>query len=285
MRQALGALAGRARNGQYRLCVREEQQVVACVALPEAALPEAAAGGPDRTLEACAVVLHGEHPRDAAARAAADDLGLRVEATSLRHVTSLLEDGADGVQRHVLRVVYDAELRQQDVRQQNVRQQNVRRQTTATGASAEPSTDTPAPGTGPMQVQRAGAYAVLAHEGRILLTRLAYTKVWTLPGGGIDHGEDPVDAVCREVHEETGLPLTDARLLDVDSVHFTGHAPDGRLEDFHAVRLLFTGTVPLDVEPRVVELGGSSDAAAWRPIAELDERERRRLAVALSHLP
>jgi 8-oxo-dGTP pyrophosphatase MutT (NUDIX family) len=126
---------------------------------------------------------------------------------------------------------------------------------------------------------------VLAHDGRILLTRLSYTKVWTLPGGGIDHGEDPVDAVRREMHEETGLPFTDPRLLDVDSVRFTGHAPDGRLEDFHAVRLLFTGTVPLGVEPRVVEVGGSSDAAAWRPIAELDERERRRLAVALSHVP
>jgi 8-oxo-dGTP pyrophosphatase MutT (NUDIX family) len=245
--------------------VREEQQVVACVALPE---------GAGATRQAGAVVRHGEHPRDAAARAASEELGLRVEPTLLRHATSYLEDGADGVQRHVLRIVYDAEVRE-----------------------PSPAAETPValprdargggegPGPGPVKVQRAGAYAVLAHDGRILLTRLAYTKVWTLPGGGIDHGEDPIDAVRREVHEETGLPLTDARLLDVDSVHFTGHAPDGRLEDFHAVRLLFTGTVPLDVEPRVVEVGGSSDAAAWRPIAELDDRERRRLAVALSHLP
>jgi ADP-ribose pyrophosphatase YjhB (NUDIX family) len=241
--------------------VREEQQVVACVALP---------GGPGAAREAGTPVLHGEHPRDAAARAGAEQLGLRVEPTSVRHVTSHVEDGADGVQRHVLRVVYDAEARQQSA---------------APVTPADLPPDTGAPGPGPVKVQRAGAYAVLAHDGRILLTRLAYTKVWTLPGGGIDHGEDPVDAVRREVHEETGLPLTQPRLLDVDSVRFTGHAPDGRLEDFHAVRLLFTGTVPLDVEPRVVEVGGSSDAAAWRPIAELDERERRRLAVALSHLP
>jgi 8-oxo-dGTP diphosphatase len=237
--------------------VREEQQVVACVALPD---------GTGGTREAGTVVRHGEHPRDAASRAAAEQLGVNVVATSLRSVTSQLEDGADGVQLHLLRVVYDARSQ----------------------PPTPPAAPSAAPGEGvrpgPAKVQRAGAYAVLTHDGRILLTRLSYTKVWTLPGGGIDHGEDPVDAVRREVHEETGLPLTDARLLDVDSVHFTGHAPDGRLEDFHAVRLLFTGTVPLDVEPRVVEVGGSSDAAAWRPIAELDERERRRLAVALTHV-
>jgi ADP-ribose pyrophosphatase YjhB (NUDIX family) len=240
--------------------VREEQQVVACVALPEGT------GGPGGAREAGAVVLHGEHPRQAAARAA-EQLRLDVEPTALREVTSHVEEAADGVRRHVLRVVYDGAVRPRPAQ-------------AASGAPADP----PVP-EGPVKVQRAGAYAVLAHDGRILLTRLSYTKVWTLPGGGIDHGEDPVDAVRREVHEETGLPLTDPRLLDVDSVHFTGHAPDGRLEDFHAVRLLFTGTVPLDVEPRVVEVGGSSDAAAWRPIAELDERERRRLAVALSHVP
>ncbi len=204
-----------------------------------------------------AVVRHGEHPRDAAVRAAAAE-GVHVEATSVREVSTGVEEG-----RHVLHVRYDVEPRP---------------------GTPPPTQPLPAEPNGAPRVQRAGAYAVLTHEGRILLTRLAYTKVWTLPGGGIDHGENPVDAVRREVMEETGLPLAEARLLDVDSVQFTGHAPDGTLENFHAVRVLYTGTVPLDVEPRVVEVGGSSDAAAWRPIAQLDERERRRLAVALSHV-
>jgi len=245
---------------------------VACVALTAGT---AVPGGHGGTREAGTVVRHGEHPRDAASRAAAEQLGLDVETTSLRRVTSQVEDGADGVQRHLLRVVYDARPRSGAARAAAP---------AARAARTAPAAPEDAPRPGPAKVQRPGAYAVLAHDGRILLTRLSATKIWTLPGGGIDHGEDPVDAVRREVHEETGLPLTDTRLLDVDSVHFTGHAPDGRLEDFHAVRLLFTGSVPLDVEPRVVEVGGSSDAAAWRPIAELDERERRRLAVALRHV-
>ena len=210
------------------------------------------------------VVSHGEHPRDAAVRAAADRLGLRVGPASLREVISHVEDGPGGTSRHVIEVVYDAEP--------------------LPGTPSASPPPPPADANGAPRVQRPGAYAVLASDGRILLTRLGYTKVWTLPGGGIDHGESPVDAVRREVLEETGLPLGEPRLLDVDSVHFTGHAPDGTLEDFHAIRVLYTGTVPLDVEPRVVEVGGSSDAAAWRPIAELDERERRRFAVALGHV-
>ena len=60
------------------------------------------------------------------------------------------------------------------------------------------------------------AYAVILREcgGRveILLSRLAprvsRSEMWTLPGGGVDHGEDPRDALIREVVEETGLAAT-----------------------------------------------------------------------------
>jgi ADP-ribose pyrophosphatase YjhB (NUDIX family) len=60
---------------------------------------------------------------------------------------------------------------------------------------------------GPPRRQRIAAYAVLvrgADEDReVLLTRMSdrtrIQGVWTLPGGGIDHGEDPRDAVRREV--------------------------------------------------------------------------------------
>ena len=246
---AASAVAG----PQYGAGVFEQQQVVARAVLP--------------TGEACpaGLVGHGEHPRLAAVRAAAEDVGLHVGVTGVREVTSEVAIDSD-VSVHTLGVVYDAIL-------------------LADPPPTAPMVTVPDPAPpGSPRVQRAGAYAVLHHDGRLLLTRLAYTGTWTLPGGGIDHGEHPADAVRREVYEETGLPLTGARLLDVDSVHFTGHGPDGTLEDFHAVRVLYTGTVPLDVEPRVVEVGGSSDAAAWVPISEIGERERHRFAVALSHV-
>ena len=79
-------------------------------------------------------------------------------------------------------------------------------------------------------------------------------------------------ALHRELYEETGLRPTEVRLLGVESAHSTGHAPDGRLEDYHAIRVLYTGRVGDGAEPVVQEVGGSTDAAAWVPLGELDHR-------------
>jgi 8-oxo-dGTP pyrophosphatase MutT (NUDIX family) len=42
-------------------------------------------------------------------------------------------------------------------------------------------------------------------RGRVLLGRRNDTGNWTLPGGIIDPGEQPADAACREIYEETGV--------------------------------------------------------------------------------
>jgi len=66
--------------------------------------------------------------------------------------------------------------------------------------------------------QRVAAYAVILRDNCVLLSRLAPylapTERWTLPGGGIDFGEHPRDAVVREVYEETGLHVRVGALLD-----------------------------------------------------------------------
>ncbi|WP_285594534.1 NUDIX domain-containing protein [Kineosporia sp. NBRC 101731] len=128
----------------------------------------------------------------------------------------------------------------------------------------------------PAFVQRPAAYAVLVNEKadggpQMLLSRLAGSEsTWTLPGGGIDHGEHPRPALRREIHEEAGLPYTEGPLIDISSRHFVGRGPHGRLEDFHALRLIYAGSVPFDQEPQVMEVDGSTDEAAWIPIADLD---------------
>lgn len=41
----------------------------------------------------------------------------------------------------------------------------------------------------------------------VLILKRNDVPVWVLPGGGIDPGETPEDAVLREIHEETGLQV------------------------------------------------------------------------------
>jgi 8-oxo-dGTP diphosphatase len=130
----------------------------------------------------------------------------------------------------------------------------------------------------PVQRQRLAAYAIVVHEGRILLTQLSHRTGWpggwTLPGGGVDHGEHPRDTVVRETFEETGQRVIDPVLVDVESEHFQGVSPRGVLEDFHAVRLLFSVRVVDPGEPVVHDVGGTTQDARW---FALDEAEQLQL--------
>ncbi len=63
---------------------------------------------------------------------------------------------------------------------------------------------------------RLASYAVCIEGDRVLLVRHVSDN-WTLPGGQVEHAEDPLDAVIREVAEETGCDAQVEQLLGVDS--------------------------------------------------------------------
>ena len=66
-----------------------------------------------------------------------------------------------------------------------------------------------APETGRSYTLRTGAYAILPVGDGLLLTHQdAPEPEVQLPGGGVDPGESPVQALIREVYEETGWRVT-----------------------------------------------------------------------------
>lgn len=119
---------------------------------------------------------------------------------------------------------------------------------------------------------RVAAYGVITDgQDRVLLARLTagtpHPGSWTLPGGGLEHGEHPEAGMVREVFEETGLVVTGPRLLGVDSVRLT--PDDGADSDLHSLRLVYRATVRDERAPLTHEADGSTDEARWVPLAEL----------------
>jgi 8-oxo-dGTP diphosphatase len=226
-----------------------------------------------------AVLGHGERPQDAAVRAlqqsAVDDQlpGPVGSDLVLRRVFSQVvpRPGQPGL--HVLKLVFEADRGVPLPIEQELLHDPLPAPAAAQVAGGAP------------RVHRPAAYALVIRDGQVLLSRVSGLGAWTLPGGGIDHGEDPDDAVRRETFEETGLRLVSAELAGVDSRHFTGHSPDGVQENFHGVRILYRGTITDRREPSVQEVDGSTDHAAW---FRLDRLETVRLAdivrVALARL-
>jgi 8-oxo-dGTP diphosphatase len=142
--------------------------------------------------------------------------------------------------------------------------------------------------TEPIPVLRVGAYAVVVRDGSVLLARWVGGDPprWTLPGGGLDHGEDPRDAAVREVEEETGYEVELRQLLTVESFRWLLQREEGPV-DHQALCVLYTAEV-VGGELRD-ETGGSTDTAAWVPLADVPELVRGGLVdvglIVAGHLP
>lgn len=126
---------------------------------------------------------------------------------------------------------------------------------------------------------RVAAYAVCVRDGQLLLARSPApdgTLEWVLPGGGTEHGEDPLDTVVRELDEETGYRIEVTGLLGIDSFHHTFRR-DGlrRPVDHHGVRVVYEGRV-VGGELRN-EVNGSTDLAAWHDLDAVPALTRIRL--------
>lgn len=116
---------------------------------------------------------------------------------------------------------------------------------------------------------RVAAYALILNGRRILLCRLSkqvmrWAGHWTLPGGGVEFGEDPEQAMIREVEEETGLKVESMGVAGVDSILDSSGATDR-----HGIRIIYYAQVVGGVLRN--ELVGSTDQCAWHELDALPQ--------------
>ena len=110
-----------------------------------------------------------------------------------------------------------------------------------------------------------GAFAIIFDEqSRVLLCHRRDLDVWNLPGGGVENGELPTEAVIREVKEESGLEVAIERLVGVygkvakDELvfAFVCRVVGGRLsitDEASESKYFETEQIPLNTIPKQVE--------------------------------
>ncbi|MEM9004452.1 MAG: NUDIX domain-containing protein [Cyanobacteria bacterium P01_F01_bin.86] len=111
------------------------------------------------------------------------------------------------------------------------------------------------------QRTRVSAYGLVTDADRILLCRVSnalprWQGQWTLPGGGLDFGEAPQDAMVREVEEETGLIVVPKTVATVHSFY-----AEDQHEDFHGIWVIYhTRLLGGTLRDEVV---GTTDRCQW----------------------
>ncbi len=120
--------------------------------------------------------------------------------------------------------------------------------------------------------------ALIARRGRVLLSQRrgdqSFPLAWEFPGGKVEAGETPEEALVREIDEELGCSI---RVGPIVELIFYAYP------DFDLVMPVYRATV-IDGEPRARTV----EAIAWLPLRRILEKEMppadlpfaRRLAAA-----
>ena len=110
-------------------------------------------------------------------------------------------------------------------------------------------------------------YAPIVLDGRALLAynrQGPYRGTWGLPGGGLEFGETPEEAMRRELWEEIGIHADTLELYDVHTSRTLFEREPGVRVDFHHIALLYRITLSSIIPERVIS-PDSSEQLVWHP--------------------
>lgn len=114
---------------------------------------------------------------------------------------------------------------------------------------------------------------ILEKNGKILLVREAKEGPdkgkWNQPAGWIDIGEDPIEAVKREVEEETGLKFRPTHILGVYSLVRKDLTPI-----HHPIKIIFVGDIS---DEKTGELHDDVSEVKWFTLEEIEKMDLKTL--------
>lgn len=86
-----------------------------------------------------------------------------------------------------------------------------------------------------------GVYGLIIENEKIVLVKKnggPYDGKFDLPGGSIEFGETPLEALKRELKEEIGIELKKCELIDADSIKFDW-TYDNELLKWHHIGIFY----------------------------------------------
>ena len=129
-----------------------------------------------------------------------------------------------------------------------------------------------------------GAYGLLINDDKILLIKKnggPYDGKLDLPGGTIEFGETPADALKRELQEEVGILVKEYELFDANSVSFNWQYEDSVINVHHIgifySILKYDGKIKSKVE--VTDQNDDSLGANFYQIDSIKKKDLSKIAI------